>query len=64
LLWLVSGGGHLLLYTFKVQGTERKHDSRWLSADAPKFLFRNLSQWRWEFACTKPEESIIKAQKH
>ena len=41
LLWLISGGWHLLLFTFKVQGTERKYDPRWLSANDPKFLFRS-----------------------
>ena len=41
LLWLVSGGWHLLLYILKVQGTERKHDPRWLARGDPKFLFRN-----------------------
>ncbi len=41
LLWLVSGGWHLLLYVVKAQGTERKHDPRWLARNDPKFLFRN-----------------------
>ena len=41
LLWLISGGWHLLLYTFKVQGTERKYDPHWQSVNDPKFLFHN-----------------------
>ncbi len=41
LLWLTAGGWHLLLYTFKLQGTERKYDPRWPSPDNPRFLFRN-----------------------
>jgi len=41
LLWLMAGGWHLLLYTFKVQGTERKYDLRWQGVGDRKFLFRN-----------------------
>jgi sterol desaturase/sphingolipid hydroxylase (fatty acid hydroxylase superfamily) len=41
LLWLVSGGWHLLLYTFRVQGSERKYDPRWLSRNDKRFLFGN-----------------------
>jgi sterol desaturase/sphingolipid hydroxylase (fatty acid hydroxylase superfamily) len=41
LLWLVSGFWHLLLYTLKLQGTERKYDPRWLCVNDPRFLFRN-----------------------
>ena len=41
LLWLVAGGWHLLLYTFKVQGTERKYDPRWQRVGDRTFLFRN-----------------------
>ncbi len=41
LLWLVSGGWHLLLYNLKLQGAERKYDPRWLARDDPKFLFHN-----------------------
>lgn len=41
LLWLTAGGWHLLLYTLKAQGSERKYDSRWLSTGDRKFLFRN-----------------------
>jgi sterol desaturase/sphingolipid hydroxylase (fatty acid hydroxylase superfamily) len=41
LLWLVTGGWHLLLYCWKLQGTERKYDARWPSVNDPKFLFRN-----------------------
>lgn len=41
LIWLVSGGWHLILYTLKLQGTERKYDPRWQSKTSPSFLFRN-----------------------
>ncbi len=41
LLWLINGGWHFLLYTLKLQGSERKYDPRWQSKDDPKFLFRN-----------------------
>ncbi len=41
LLWLVSGGWHFLLYTLKLQGSERKYDPRWLARNDPRFLFRS-----------------------
>lgn len=41
ILWLWYGLWHLLLYTFKLQGTEGKYDARWLSKNDPKFTFRN-----------------------
>jgi len=41
LAWAVYGGWHLLLYIFKLQGTERKYDIRWPSRNDPKFLFHN-----------------------
>jgi len=41
LLWLTAGGWHLLLYTLKLQGTERKYDPRWLRTDDSRFLFHN-----------------------
>ncbi len=41
LLVLVNHGWHLVLYTFRLQGCERKYDPRWLSVDDPKFLFKN-----------------------
>ena len=41
LLWLVSGGWHLLLYTLRWQGKERKYDPRWQGVKDPKFLFRD-----------------------
>ena len=41
LLWAVAGGWHLLLYTFRAQGAERKHDPRWPSVNDPKFLFHD-----------------------
>lgn len=41
LLWLFAGGWHLVLYTLKLQGTERKYDSHWLRTNDRNFLFRN-----------------------
>lgn len=41
LLWLVSGGWHLVLYTLRLQGAERKYDPRWQGVIDSKFLFRN-----------------------
>jgi sterol desaturase/sphingolipid hydroxylase (fatty acid hydroxylase superfamily) len=41
LMWLIYGGWHLLLYTFKVEGTNRKYDPRWLRKNDRNFLFRN-----------------------
>src|SRR5690349_15266192 len=41
LLWLLAGGWHLILYTLKLQGTERKYDPRWLRVGDRNFLFRN-----------------------
>lgn len=41
LIWLVAGGWHLLLYTFKVQGTDRKYDARWLRTGDRNFTFKN-----------------------
>jgi sterol desaturase/sphingolipid hydroxylase (fatty acid hydroxylase superfamily) len=56
LLWLVSGGWHLALYSWKVQGTERKYDPRWPSVNDPKFLFRNQTYdnifWSCVSGCT------------
>ena len=41
LIWLVAGGWHLLLYTFKAQGTERKYDPRWLRTGDRNFTFKD-----------------------
>ena len=41
LLWIVTGGWHVLLYTWRWQGTKRKYNPRWQSVGDPKFLFRN-----------------------
>jgi sterol desaturase/sphingolipid hydroxylase (fatty acid hydroxylase superfamily) len=41
LLWLVAGGWHLLLYTLKLQGTDRKYDPRWLRRGDRNFMFRS-----------------------
>ena len=56
LLWLVTGGWHLLLYTFKVQGTERRYSNHWLRVNDPNFLFRNQTYdnifWSCVSGCT------------
>ena len=41
LLWVFSGGWHLILYTLKLQGTERPYSNHWLRKDDPNFLFKN-----------------------
>jgi sterol desaturase/sphingolipid hydroxylase (fatty acid hydroxylase superfamily) len=41
LMWLVFGTYHLLLYTFKVMGSNRKYDPKWQEKGLKKFLFRN-----------------------
>lgn len=41
LMWLVAGGIHLVLYTLKLQGTELKHDPRWLFEGRRTFLFKS-----------------------
>ena len=41
LLWLVAGGWHLLLYTFKVQGMQRKYYPHWMQVNDRNFLFHN-----------------------
>jgi sterol desaturase/sphingolipid hydroxylase (fatty acid hydroxylase superfamily) len=41
LMWLFFGGWHLLLYTLKLQGTERKYNPNWLRTDDARFLFRH-----------------------
>lgn len=38
LLWIFAGGWHLLLHTFRVNGTTKKYDPKWPS-HAPKFMF-------------------------
>lgn len=56
LLWLTAGGWHLMLYTLKLQGTERKYDPRWLSTGDRKFLFRSQLHdnvfWSCASGCT------------
>ncbi len=41
LMWIIFGAYHLVLYTFKVQGTERKYNPKWLDKGSKKFLFNN-----------------------
>ena len=41
LLWIITSFQHLLLYTFKVQGTERKYNPNWLDRGKRKFLFND-----------------------
>lgn len=40
LIWLVAGGWHLLLYTFRLQGTDRKYDPRWLTGRGGRAAIR------------------------
>ena len=41
LLWLVYGTWYLMLYTLKLQGTQRKYDVRWPAKSSRSFLFGN-----------------------
>jgi sterol desaturase/sphingolipid hydroxylase (fatty acid hydroxylase superfamily) len=41
LLWLVPGGWHLLFYTLKVQGMQRKYYPHWTQVNDRNFLFHN-----------------------
>ncbi len=41
LLVLMNHGWHLLLYTFKMQGTKNKYDPHWLRVNDRNFLFKN-----------------------
>jgi sterol desaturase/sphingolipid hydroxylase (fatty acid hydroxylase superfamily) len=56
LLWLVVGGWHLYLYTFKAEGMARKYDPHWLRVGDRNFLFRNQLYdnifWSWASGCT------------
>jgi sterol desaturase/sphingolipid hydroxylase (fatty acid hydroxylase superfamily) len=56
LLWLVAGGWHLVLYTFKLQGTKQKYDARWQSTSSRTFLFHNQIYdnifWSCAVGCT------------
>jgi len=52
LIWLVAGGWHLLLYTFKVQGLERKYDARWLRTGDRNFTFHNQLWDNIFWSCT------------
>jgi sterol desaturase/sphingolipid hydroxylase (fatty acid hydroxylase superfamily) len=55
LLWIVSGGWHLILYTLKLQGTEQKYDPRWQAKNDKNFLFKNQVWdnifWSCAFGC-------------
>eukprot|EP00036_Acanthoecidae_sp_10tr_P022175 CAMPEP_0206325144 /NCGR_PEP_ID=MMETSP0106_2-20121207/20907_1 /ASSEMBLY_ACC=CAM_ASM_000206 /TAXON_ID=81532 /ORGANISM="Acanthoeca-like sp., Strain 10tr" /LENGTH=330 /DNA_ID=CAMNT_0053757573 /DNA_START=43 /DNA_END=1035 /DNA_ORIENTATION=- len=41
LLWMIAGGWHALLYTFKAQGSKQKYDPRWQAVGSNKFLFKD-----------------------
>ena len=41
LLWIVFGGWHLYLYTFKRKGHRGKYSPRWQSRNGGTFLFKN-----------------------
>jgi sterol desaturase/sphingolipid hydroxylase (fatty acid hydroxylase superfamily) len=51
LAWAVYGGWHLLLYIWKLQGTERKYDIRWPKRTDPKFLFKNQTYENMFWSC-------------
>src|SRR5262249_11242954 len=51
LAWAVYGGWHLLLYIWKLQGTNRKFDLRWPSRKDPNFLFGNQTYENVFWAC-------------
>ncbi|MCY3953784.1 MAG: sterol desaturase family protein, partial [bacterium] len=40
-IWVIAGGIHLVLYTLKLQGTDLKHDPRWLAVRRRRFLFKS-----------------------
>jgi ferredoxin-NADP reductase/sterol desaturase/sphingolipid hydroxylase (fatty acid hydroxylase superfamily) len=44
LLWLIYGGWHLYLYTFKKRGHQGKYSPRWQSEGGGTFLFKNQVQ--------------------
>jgi ferredoxin-NADP reductase/sterol desaturase/sphingolipid hydroxylase (fatty acid hydroxylase superfamily) len=41
LIWIVAGGWHLYLYTFKKRGTKAKYCPRWQSTTGSTFLWNN-----------------------
>jgi len=56
LIALFTGAWHFRLYVQRAQGTDYKYNSRWLSTDNPRFLFRN-QLWDnvfWTFVSAVP----------
>ncbi len=41
LMWIIAGGYHLFLYTFKVMGKNRKYNPNWQEKNAKRFMFNN-----------------------
>ncbi len=41
MIWIVYGGYHLVLYTWKLHGSDRKYHPKWQEKGSKKFLFRN-----------------------
>jgi len=51
LLWIIYGGWHLYLYTFRKRGHRGKYSPRWPSTDGGTFLFRNQVQDNIFWSC-------------
>ena len=41
LIWIVYGAHHLVLYTLKLHGNNRKYHPQWQAVNSGKFMFRN-----------------------
>lgn len=41
LIWIIAGGWHLILYTLKLHGKERKYHPKWQAKNEKRFLFNN-----------------------
>lgn len=41
LMWIIFGGHHLVFYTLKLHGTERKYHPQWMAVNNRRFLFNN-----------------------
>jgi hypothetical protein len=52
LLWMVSGGWHLLLYQLKVMGTNQKYDAKWQAEHNSRFLFNDQVYDNIFWSCT------------
>jgi len=41
MIWIVYGGYHLVLYTLKLHGSDRKYHPQWQAKNSRRFLFKN-----------------------